>query len=115
MPPALSRSRPGLLIDGLCAVAFFEFLLAATRAGVVAADILEAVAHRFLMAVVAVGAVHMAVIMIVGVIMVRAMDMVVLIHGNYSEIYSPGIISPLRDMCTLRPNIRPVFTLPCRR
>lgn len=100
-------------------MAFFEFLLAAARAGVIAADILEAVAHRFLMAVVAVGAVHMAVIMIVGVIMVviavRAMDMVVLIHGNYSEIYSPGIISPLRDMCTLRPNIRPVFTLPCRR
>ena len=71
------------------------------------------------MAVTAVGAVYMAVIMIVGVIMVviavRAMDMGVLIHGNYSEIYSPGIISPLRDMCTLRPNIRPVFTLPCRR
>jgi hypothetical protein len=110
-----------LLIAGLYAVAFFEFLLAAARAGVVTADILEAVTHRFLMAVIAVGAVYMPVIMIVGMIMVvvviavRAMDMGVLIHGNYSEIYSPGIISPLRDMCTLRPNIRPVFTLPCRR
>lgn len=106
---------------GLCAVAFFEFLLTAAGARVVTADILEAVTHRFLLAVIAVGAVYMPVIMIVGMIMVvvviavRAMDMGVLIHGNYSEIYSPGIISPLRDMCTLRPNIRPVFTLPCRR
>ena len=88
MPPALSRSRPGLLIDGLCAVAFFEFLLAAAWAGIIAANVLQGVARRLLVAVIAVGAVHvvMVMVMVVSVIMVviavRAVDVFLLGHAG---------------------------------
>ena len=56
---------------------FLEFLLAAARAGVVTTDILQRVAHRLLMAVVAMRAVHVAMIVVVVVVVVavRAMDM----------------------------------------
>lgn len=59
---------------------FLEFLLAAARAGVVTTDILQRVAHRLLMAVVAMWAVHVAMIVVVVVVAVRAMDMGLLVH-----------------------------------
>ena len=61
---------------------FLEFLLAAARAGVVTTDILQRVAHRLLMAVVAMRAVHVAmiVVVVVVVVVVRAMDMGLLVH-----------------------------------
>src|SRR5690606_13417094 len=100
-------------------VAFLEFLLAAAWAWVIAADILQRVAYRLLMAVIAVRAVHMAVIvMIVVMVAVGAVDVRFVAHGvtraGYSGMKSPGIISPLRAMCTLRPNNMPVFTSPLR-
>jgi len=54
-------------------VALLEFLLAAARARVVATDVLEGVAHRFLRRVVAMRAMHVAVVMM----MVMAVVMVV--------------------------------------
>jgi hypothetical protein len=71
------------------AVALLELLLAATRAWVVAADVLQGVAHWLLMAVVAVRAVHMAVvviIMIVTVVAVRAMNMGLLGHCRVTPV-----------------------------
>lgn len=67
------------------AVALLVFLLAAARAGVVAAYVLEGVAHRLLVAMVAVRAVHMAVVvivivMIVTMVAVGAMNVVLLGH-----------------------------------
>lgn len=69
------------------------------------------------MAVIAIWTMDVAMIMVVSVVViaVRAVNVIVLGHANYSGIKSPGIISPLRDMCTLRPNIQPVFTAPCSR
>lgn len=68
------------------AVAFLEFLATATGAGVVAADILQRVACRFGRTMIAVRAVHVAVIMVMVVIMVaiRAVNMGLLVHGGYS-------------------------------
>lgn len=74
------------------------------------------------MAMVAVRAVYMTVIvmivMIVVMVAVRAVDVGLVAHGvthaGYSGMKSPGIISPLRAMCTLRPNNMPVFTSPLR-
>lgn len=104
---------------GSGAVALLEFFLAAAGAWVVAADILQRVAYRFLMTVVTVRAMHMAVIvMIVVMVAVGAVDVRFVAHGvthaGYSGMKSPGIISPLRAMCTLRPNNMPVFTSPLR-
>jgi len=69
-------------------VAFLEFLLAAARAGVVAANVFQGVARRFLMAVIAVRTMYMAVIMLVRVIVVviavRAVDVFLLGHASYS-------------------------------
>jgi hypothetical protein len=64
------------------AVAFLEFLVAAAWAWIVAAYILECIAHRLLVSVVAMGAVNVAVVMIVVVIMIAvgAMNMVMLVH-----------------------------------
>jgi hypothetical protein len=77
-----------LFIAGLCAVAFLEFLLATAWAGVVAANVFQGVARRFLVAVVAVWTMHVAVIMTVGVIVVviavRAVDVFLLGHASYS-------------------------------
>src|SRR3989338_1465846 len=70
------------------AVAFLEFLRAATGAGVVAADVLQGVAHRFL-AVAAVGAMHMALMLIVPVVMVAVgtVDVGFLAHGGTTPEY----------------------------
>jgi hypothetical protein len=89
-------------------VALLEFLAVAARARVVAADIFQGVAHRFLVGVAAVRAVDMAMVVImvvmgmivVIVVAVRAMDMRLLGHRGYSGIKSAGIITPLRARCT---------------
>lgn len=76
-------------------MALLEFFLAAAWARVVATDVLECIAHRFLRRVVAVRAVHMAVVMIVVMIVgmavvimimiaVRAMNMGLLGHLGHS-------------------------------
>lgn len=92
--------------NALCAVALLEFLAVAAGARVVAADVFEGVAHRFLVGVAAVRAVDMAMVVIVVVVMVmivvavRAMDMGLLGHRFCSGIKSAGIITPLRARCT---------------
>ena len=67
------------------AVALLEFLLAATRAWIVPAYILERVAHRILMVVIAVRAVYMfmfmCVVMIIVMVAVGAVDMRFFGHG----------------------------------
>jgi len=73
-------------------VALLELFLAAARARVVAANVLQGVAHRFLVAVVAVRAVYMAVVvivimlMIVTVVAVRAMNMGLLGHCRVTPV-----------------------------
>ena len=66
------------------AVALLVLLFATARARVVTANVLQGVAHRLLVAVVAVWTVHMAVVMImlmiVIVVAVRAMNMRLLSH-----------------------------------
>ena len=47
----------------------FEFFAAATRARIVAANVLQRIAHRLLMGVTAVRAMHVAVAVVMGVIM----------------------------------------------
>jgi hypothetical protein len=67
---------------GSGAVAFLELLLAAARAGIVAAYVLQRVAHRLLVAVVAVRTVHMTmVVMIVVMVAVWAVDVGLVAHG----------------------------------
>ena len=70
------------------AVALLEFFLATAGAWVVAADVFQRVARRFLMVVVAVWAMHvtMVVAMVVRmiVIAVGAVDVGFLLHGAYS-------------------------------
>ncbi|ERO61922.1 hypothetical protein P308_06610 [Pseudomonas piscis] len=62
-------------------MALLELLVAATWAGIVAADVFQRVAHRLLVAMVAMRAVDMAmVVMVVIVVAVRAMDMGLLGH-----------------------------------
>lgn len=72
------------------AVALLEFLLAAAGARIVAANVLQGITHRLLMAVVAVRAVHMAMVVIVRVIMivvaVRAMNMGLLGHCRVTPV-----------------------------
>lgn len=67
-------------------MAFLEFLFATAWAWVVAANVFQGVARRFLVAVVAVRAMHVAVIMAVCVIVVavRAVDVFLLGHASYS-------------------------------
>ncbi len=69
------------LVSG--AVALLEFLLAAAWARIVAANVLQGVAYRFLVSVAAIRAVDMAVVVImviVIVVAVRTMDMGLLSH-----------------------------------
>ena len=67
------------------------------------------------MAVVAMRAVDMAMVVVIMVMVaVRAVDVGLVAHEGYSGMKSPGIISPLRDMCTLRLKSMPVFTSPLR-
>ena len=61
-------------------MALFEFLVAAAGAWIVAANLLERIADRFLRAVVAVRAMDVPVIMIVIVVAVWAMNMGLLGH-----------------------------------
>src|SRR5450830_1933200 len=102
------------------AVALLEFLLAAAWAWIVAANVLQGVAHRLLVSVAAVRAVDMAVvvimvIVIVIVVAVRTMDMGLLSHRCRSGIKSPGIISPLWSTRTSLPMNNPVFSSPSSR
>ena len=57
------------LLTGSGAVTLFEFLAAATRARIVAANVFQRIAHRLLMGVTAVRAMHVAVAVVMGVIM----------------------------------------------
>lgn len=87
------------------AVALLEFLAVAAGARVVAANVFQGVAHRFLVGVAAVRAVDMAmvvimVVMVMIVVAVWAMDMRLLGHRGHSVIKSAGIITPLRARCT---------------
>jgi hypothetical protein len=90
-------------------VALLEFLAVAARARIVAADIFQGIAHRFLVSVAAVRTVDMAVIvimvvmvmvMVMVVVAVRAVDMGLLGHRCCSGIKSAAIITPLRARCT---------------
>lgn len=85
-------------------MALLEFLAVAARARIVAAYVLQGVAHGFLVSVAAVRAVDMAVIMIVVMVMImvaiRAVDVGLLGHRGYSAIKSAAIITPLRSRCT---------------
>ena len=69
-------------------VALLEFLLAATGAGIVAADGLQWIAHRFLRAMVAMRAMHVVVLMLMLMLMLmvviamRTVDMGLLRHGG---------------------------------
>lgn len=104
--------------QALRAVALLEFLVAATWAGIIAANVFQRVAHRLLMGMAAVWTVHMAVIVVVMVVImvaIGAMYMGLLVHLGISGIKSPGIISPSRSIRTLRPKNNPVLSLPSRR
>ena len=85
-------------------MALLEFLAIAAWARIVAADILQGVAHRFLVGVAAVRTVDMAVVMIVMmvviVVAIRAMDVGLLGHRGYSAIKSAAILTPLSSRCT---------------
>ena len=84
-------------------MALLEFFAVAARARVIAANIFQGVAHRFLVGVAAVRAVDMAMVvimMVVIVVAVRAMDMRLLGHRGHSGIKSAAIITPLRARCT---------------
>lgn len=75
------------------AVAFLELLVAAARTWVVATDILQGVAHRFLVSMTAVRTVDMAVlvvvmIMVMIVVAIGAMNMGLLVHRVYSTVKS---------------------------
>ncbi len=99
---ANSLTRVGPQRD-LRAVALLEFLLTAARARIVAANVLQRIAHRLLVSVAAVRAVDMAVVVIMVIMImvaVRTMDMGLLSHRCRSGIKSPGIISPLWFTCT---------------
>ena len=88
------------------AVALLEYLAIAARARVVAADVFQGVADRFLVRVAAVRAVNVAMVVIMVVVMVmiviavRAMDVGLLGHRVCSGIKSAAIITPLRARCT---------------
>ena len=88
-------------------MALLEFLAVAAWARIVAADVFQGVAHRFLVGVATVRTVDMAVVvimvvmvMIVIVVAVRAVDMGLLGHRCCSGIKSAAIITPLRARCT---------------
>ena len=63
---AAFAQRPG----GSGAVALLEFLAAAARARIVAANVLQLVAHRLLRCVAAIRAMHMTVVVVMGVAMI---------------------------------------------
>jgi hypothetical protein len=69
-------------------VALFEFLLAAARAWIVAANVFQGVAYRFLMAVIAIWAMYVTMIVVVSMavlmVAVRAVYVFLLGHASYS-------------------------------
>ena len=82
----------GTVLIESSAVALLEFLLAATRARVVATNVLQCVAHRLLRRVVAVRAVYMTVVVVMVVmavvmvvVAIRAMNVVFLVHQSTPE------------------------------
>jgi hypothetical protein len=88
-------------------VALLEFLAVAAWARIVAADVFQGIAHRFLVSVAAVRTVDMAVVvvvimlvMVMIVVAVRAVDVGLLGHRCCSGIKSAAIITPLRARCT---------------
>jgi hypothetical protein len=86
-PPSSALQVPAFKASS--AVALLELFLAAARARVVAANVLQGVAHRLLVAVVAVRAVYMAVVvimMIVTVVAVWAMNMGLLGHCRVTPV-----------------------------
>ena len=102
------------------AVTLLEFLVAAAGARVVAAYILQGVAHGLLRLMVAVWAVYMAVvmcvmIMVVVMVAIRAMHVRLLRHFYYSESKPAGVISPVRRRERLWPNNTPVRSSPSSR
>ena len=78
------------LASSLGAVAFLEFFLAAAGAGVIAANIFQWVAHRRLVGVAAVWAMHMALVVavlmlvVMVVLAIGAVNVGFLLHGAYS-------------------------------
>ena len=82
------HEQAGERVTRLCAVALLEFLLAAARARVVAANVFQAVTHGFLVCVTAMRAMDMTVLMGVVVFMlviaVGAVDVFLLGHACYS-------------------------------
>jgi len=86
------------------AVALLEFFAVAAGARVIATDVLQGVAYRFLVRVATVRAVDVAMVVIVMMVMIvvaiRAMDVGLLGHRVCSGIRSAGIITPLRARCT---------------
>ena len=80
--------------------------------------ILQRIAHR-VVAVIAMRTVNMTMIVLCVIMIVIAIGTVhvgfVVHRYYYSGIKLPGIISPLVEMCTRRPSIRPVFNSPSRR
>ena len=88
-------------------MALLEFLAVAAWARIVAADVFQGIARRFLVSVAAVRTVDMAVVvimvvmvMIMIVVAVRAVDVGLLGHRCCSGIKSAAIITPLRARCT---------------
>ncbi|CAN1599452.1 protein of unknown function [Pseudomonas mediterranea] len=87
-------------------MALLEFLAIAAGARVVAADILQGIAHRLLVGMAAVRTVDVAVVMIVVmvviviVVAIRTVNVGLLGHRGYSAIKSAAIITPLRFRCT---------------
>ncbi|KPC32859.1 Repressor protein c2 [Pseudomonas syringae pv. cilantro] len=62
-------------------MAFLEFLVAAARARIVAANVLQGVAYRFLVSVTAVWTVDMAMLVVVMIVVaIGAMNMGLLVH-----------------------------------
>lgn len=79
------------MLSALRAVAFLEFLVAAARARIVAANVLQGVAHRLLVSVTAVGAMDVAVlvvvvVMVMIVVAIGAMHMGLLVHQVTPEL-----------------------------
>ncbi|GAB6387069.1 hypothetical protein STUTZSP0542_06080 [Stutzerimonas marianensis] len=106
------------VISASGSVALLEFLGAAAWTGVVATDALQGIAHGIvpMIAMRTMDMVGVAMLMLVVMVAIGAVHMWLLVHRcRYSGIKLPGIISPLVEMCTPRPSIRPVFSSPSSR
>lgn len=80
-------------------MAFLEFLLAAAGAGVIAADVFQRVAHRFLVRVTAVRAMHMTLFM--GVLVAMVVSMAVIVVAVWAvDVFLLSHVRLLRDKFT---------------